>query len=212
MARPTEAEIYQKYEGEGYPIQIVARHVEISEPMKSYALDKLKRALRSGVRVLDVMIVMDTQKQDQKVDFILDVNNTRVKVSGHSQNMYAAIDEAIARLERMLRRYHRKLNTAVVKPLKELEMNVNVIETLALDADINDDIEEESLKHVDEAFRVHNVIEREVMALKVLNQGEVVMKMELSGEHFMLYRAEEDQKLKVIYRRSDGNFAIIEPE
>jgi putative sigma-54 modulation protein len=45
-----------------------------------------------------------------------------------------------------------------------------------------------------------------------LTQAEAVMHMELSGQAFMLYFSEEDQKLKVIYRHADGNFAIVEPE
>jgi putative sigma-54 modulation protein len=36
--------------------------------------------------------------------------------------------------------------------------------------------------------------------------------MELSEDLFMVYRSEEDRKLKVIYRRNDGNYGIIEPE
>ena len=38
------------------------------------------------------------------------------------------------------------------------------------------------------------------------------MKMELSGESVMVFRAESDRRLKVIYRRHDGNYGIIEPE
>ena len=38
------------------------------------------------------------------------------------------------------------------------------------------------------------------------------MKMELAGDPLLVFRAEADQKLKVIYRREDGNYGVIEPE
>jgi putative sigma-54 modulation protein len=56
------------------------------------------------------------------------------------------------------------------------------------------------------------------MTVNVLSPGEIeedfdeaIMKMELSGDAFMLFKCEEDQKLKVIYRRQDENYGIIEP-
>ncbi|MCB1067823.1 MAG: sigma 54 modulation/S30EA ribosomal C-terminal domain-containing protein, partial [Simkania sp.] len=48
--------------------------------------------------------------------------------------------------------------------------------------------------------------------LKHLTLDEAVMKMELSDDHFMVYRSEEEQNLKVIYRRRDGSYGIIAPE
>jgi putative sigma-54 modulation protein len=45
-----------------------------------------------------------------------------------------------------------------------------------------------------------------------LNDDEAVMKMELSGDPVMVFRAEDNRQLKVIYRRQDGNYGIIAPE
>jgi putative sigma-54 modulation protein len=46
----------------------------------------------------------------------------------------------------------------------------------------------------------------------MLTADEAVMKMDLSGDKFMVYKSEEDQKLKVIYRRRDGDYGLISPE
>ncbi len=211
MARPTEEAIQQKYEGDGYPIHVVGRHVKVTEPMKVYAVDKLKKAKRFGVRLNDVNIAMDLQKLAHTVDFVLNVNNMVIKVSGCAPDMYSAIDEAIARLERILRRYTQRLHMHAEKPLKEIEMEVSVLEASALE-DLNDEIEEEALHLVEDSFKSHPIVKREKMAVRTLTQAEAVMHMELSGQAFMLYFSEEDQKLKVIYRHADGNFAIVEPE
>jgi len=49
------------------------------------------------------------------------------------------------------------------------------------------------------------------MPLKTLSYQEAVMKLDLSHDPFMLFVNETDQKLKVIYRREDGDYGIIEP-
>lgn len=212
MPEKTKAEVKEKFANFEYPIQVIGRHVLITEPMKNYAIEKLTKANRFGGHILDASIIMDVQKLVHSVDFLLNVNNTVIKVTGLSDNMYASIDQAIDHLEAKLRRYMSRLHDHHAKGVAEIEMNVNVINRIAPVDDINDQIEEENLKKVDVEMRPHVVTSRETTSLKTLNQEEAIMKMELSEDQFMVYKSEEDQKLKVIYRRSDGNYGIIEPE
>jgi putative sigma-54 modulation protein len=39
-----------------------------------------------------------------------------------------------------------------------------------------------------------------------------MMRMDLSLDSFLLFREKKDNKLKVIYRRDDGNYGIIHAE
>ena len=56
------------------------------------------------------------------------------------------------------------------------------------------------------------IIGNDTRSMKFLTAEEAVMKMELSDDPFMIFRGEEDRKLKVIYRRNDGNYGLILPE
>ncbi len=213
MTEKTKSEIREKFAKDGYPFHIVGRHIAITDPMKSYAVDKLTKLLdRFGERVIEANIIMDVQKLMHAVDFNLIVNNTRIKVTGRTENMYASIDQAIARLETKLARYKKRLREHHARGISVIDMNVNVIERAAPLDDINDQIEEETLSKIEERMKPHTVTSREQKPLKTLNQEEAIMKMELSEDLFMIYRSEEDRKLKVIYRRNDGNYGVIEPE
>lgn len=212
MPEKTKAEIKEKFANFEYPIQVIGRNVAITEAMKTYALEKLKKIERFGGHVLEAIIIMDVQKLLHSVDFIIDVNNTKIKVSGRSENMYSSVDQAIAHLEAKLRRYVRRLHEHNAKHLSAIDMNVNVIGPIAPLDDINDQIEEENLKKIDDEFVPHQIVNRESKPLKMLNQEEAIMKMELTEDPFMIFRSEEDHKLKVIYRRDDGNYGIIECE
>ena len=212
MNEKTKAEIKEKFVDLEYPIHVIGRHISVTEPMKAYAIDKMSKSVdRYGVRAIEVTVTMDVQKLSHVVDFILLVNNTKIKVSGRSENMYASIDQAIDRLNAKLRRYTKRLKEHHAKGVSEVDMNVNVIKLIPVD-DINDLIEEESLKNIEEQLKPHPIVSREKKPLKTLNQNEAIMKMELSEDQFMIFRSEEDQKLKVIYRRNDGNYGIIELE
>lgn len=212
MNERTKAEIKEKFAQLDYPVHVIGRHISVTEPMKAYAIDKLIKVLnRFGGRVIEATVTMDVQKLLHEVDFIIDVNNTKIRVAGRSETMYASIDQAIARLESKLRRYKQRLKEHHAKGLSVIEMNVNVIKLTPID-DINDQIEEESLKKIEAQLKPHPVVSREKKPLKTLNQEEAIMKMELSEDKFMIFRGEEDRKLKVIYRRGDGNYGIIEAE
>jgi putative sigma-54 modulation protein len=212
MVEKTKAKIREKFEHEEYPIQVIGRNVAITEPMKAYAVEKLIKVERFGGRVLDATITMDIQKLMHMVDFIIDVNNTKIKVVGRSENMYASVDQAIAHLEAKLRRYMRRLHEHHAKGLATTDMNVNIVSRISAIDDVNDQIEEETLQKVESALRPHPVVSRETRPLKTLTLQEAIMQMELSEDLFMIYRSEEDHKLKVIYRRSDENYGIIELE
>lgn len=212
MPEKTHAEVKEKFAGSEYPIHIIGRNVEISEPMKHYVIEKLSKIERFGGRVIDITVTMDIQKLTHTVDFLINVNNTLIKVSGKSENMYASIDQAIDRLKAKLRRYVRRLHEHHGKKLSEVDVNVNVLQRITPLEDINDQIEEENLRTVEEEMRPHPIVKKEKRALKILNQEEAIMKMELSEEPFLVYRGEEDRKLKVLYRRDDGNYGVIEAE
>lgn len=208
----TKTEIKERFAHKEYPIHLIGRHVNITDPMKKYAIDKLTKIERLGGRVVEATVIMDIQKLMHTVDFLINVNNTIIKVSGRSEDMYASIDQAIARLESKLRRYMKRLNEHHAKKLAEIDVNVNVIERISPLEDINDQIEEENLRQVEEELRPHQIVSKEQTRLKTLSQEEAIMKMELSEAPFMVYRGEEDRKLKVIHRREDGNYGVIEAE
>ncbi len=208
----TKAETREKFANSEYPIQVVGRHVEITEAMKSYAVDKLTKIERFGGRILDATIRMDIQRLIHCVDFIVDVNNTKIKVSGKSDNMYTSIDLAAAHLGTKFRRYMSRLNEHHAKGVPAVDMNVKVVGGPAPLDEINDQIEEENLKKIEADFRPHEIVSRETIPLKTLDTAEAIMKMELSEDRFLIFKSQEDLKLKIIYRRNDGNYGIIEPE
>lgn len=199
---------------EQYNIIVTGRNVQVTEAMKDYAIDKVMKMDRFVNKVLDVNIIMDIQKLDHKVDIIMRLSHFKVKVQGSSDNMYSSVDKAVVRLQSRLKKYKDKIKAHQAKSTGDVDMNVHVFRRPQKDdlEEFNSSIEEANLQEMEEKYRPHEIVKKETRPLKTLTYDEAVMKMELSEDVFLIFINEEDQKIKVIYRRKDDNYGVIEAE
>lgn len=204
----------EPFTAEGYNISIAGRHVLVTEAMKDYALEKLSKLERFCPRMIDVALTMDIQKLEHRVGIVMRFNNMKIKSHATSGDMYASIDLAVDKLANQIRRYKDKIQDYHFKALNVVDMNVNIVRARGEDElnEVNGDIEEENEKSLVAKYQPHHVVSKEKRPFKTLSLDEAIMKMELSSDFFLVYRSEEDQKIKVIYRRNDGDFGVIEPE
>jgi len=193
-----------EFANQNWDIQITGRHVEVSGPMKDYAIEKISKIERFIDRIIDVNMIMDIQKLDHRVDIILKFGGMKVTSSASCTDMYASIDKAVHKLEAQLRRYKSKIQDHHAKSHKFIDMNVNVLKLA------DDEFEEEEEDR--EEFRPHSIISQETIPLKTLTYDEALMKMELSKDPFLVFLNEKDRKINIIYRRKDANYGVIEPE
>lgn len=196
-----------------YDINVLGRNVLVTDAMKDYAIEKVSKIDKFSHRIIDVHITMDIQKLEHRVDIIMKVDHVKIKSSASSEDMYASIDLATDKLQQRLLKYKKRLQEHAAKPLSSIDMNVNVVNMSEDEvAVINDEIESENRRKLMDSYHPHKIITQETRPLKILTHTEAIMKMDLSGDNFLIFRSEEDQKLKVIYRRNDGHFGIIEVE
>lgn len=190
-----------------YNIQITGRHLEVTDSMKDYALERVSKIERFMDRIIDVNVIMDIQKLDHKVEIILKVGHVKISSQATTTDMYVSVNKAVDKIESQLRRYKSKLQDHHAKGHAVLNMDVNIL-SRAIEDEL--DFTEEFIEQNGEIpFKPHEVVMQETRPLKILTKDEAVMKMELSGDAFLIYKNEIDQKLKVIYRRKDDNYGII---
>jgi putative sigma-54 modulation protein len=194
----------------GYNIQITGRHIEVTDSMKDYAMEKLSKIERFMNRIIDVAVIVDIQKLDHRVEMILKAGNLKLTSSASSTDMYASIDKAVNKLEHQILRYKSKmqdhhLKNNVDKNNVDLQMLVNVIRPLD-----EEEFEETDHQNVD-LFKPHQVVDQEMRQVSTLNYEAAIMKMEFSNDPFLIFKNQANQKLTILYRREDGNYGIIEP-
>lgn len=205
MAKPNPSDI------QGYNISVIGKHFQITDAIHNYVFEKLGKIEHFADHIIDMIVTLDAQKLEHSCTIMMNFNHFHIKVASSTDNMYSAIDKATDRLSKLIRRYKTKLQSTRKKHLSTVDIHVNVIKPLEDDLSaINDDIVAENAEEDEVRYKLHEVVAKETIPLKTFTQGEAVMKMELSDDPFLIYRGEEDQKIKVIYRREDKNYALVQ--
>lgn len=205
MARPPKSEI------QGYNISIVGKSLQVTDAIWNYVFTKLAKIEHFADHIIDVVVTLDAQKLEHSCSILMNFNHFHIKVTASTDNMYSAIDKASDRVIKLVRRYKTKLQSTRAKHLSDVDIHVNVIKPLGDNlAAINDDIVAENARKEEERYKLHEVVAKETVTLKTLTEEEAVMKMEICDDPLLIYRSEEDQKIKVIYRREDDNYSIVQ--
>lgn len=197
-----------------YNINIVGRNVLVTDAMKLHAQDKLSKIERFHNHIMNIQVKMDIEHLIHKVVIIAKFDHFKVKAEAESGDMYVSIDLAIERLQRQLSRWKEQIQDHSQKKLSSIDLDVVFFQKPYIREieEFNAEIEAENARKEKSKFEIPHITGRKKIPLKELRTDEAIMKLELSKDSFLLYRSEEDRKLKVMYRRDDGNYGIIQSE
>lgn len=203
-----------KFQTEGYSVEIMGRNLQITKPIQNYVLEKISKIERFTDHILDITVTLEVQKLAHTASIVMKFFHFRIQVHATTVDLYAAIDGAFNKLFKLIKKYKSKLQSHRHKDLTTVDMKVHVLSKTSIDdvEDINDEIEEENLKEELEKYKFPEIVEKDVMTVKMLTQDEAVMKLELAGDPFLIYKSQEDLKLKVMYKRKDEKLGIVEVE
>ena len=56
------------------------------------------------------------------------------------------------------------------------------------------------------------ILKRKKVEVKPMNEEEAILQMELLGHQFYMYKDSETNQVAVVYKRTDGNYGVIESE
>ncbi|MDP1880938.1 MAG: ribosome-associated translation inhibitor RaiA [Parachlamydiaceae bacterium] len=192
-----------------YIVNVKGRHLEVTDAMKDYAIDKVSKIEKFLNRIIEVNVVLNNQKLIHTAEIILHAGQLRIKSHASSLDMYESINKAVAKLEAQILRYKSKIQDHHSRNYVVEDITVDVIPS-SFDDEYDFNEEEVDNFQLNHRKSTHQVVEQDTLSLKTLTTEEAILKMDLSKDHFMLFKT-ENQKLKVIYRREDGNYGIIEP-
>jgi putative sigma-54 modulation protein len=217
------AQSIRSLEGENQDnIFIFGKNFEITAPMREHILLKLKKMEEMTPPIVGAHVYLSIEREDHKVEieyrfshFKVVVNHSHIKKSSAKlDDMYHAIDLAFDKLKRKIRRWKTRIQDHHAKKPYEIEQKALQIldrKTKYLD-DINDEIEEIQLQKIEEEFKPPMVLRNKKKVIPLLTVNEASMRIDLSGDNFLVYRSEEDQKIKVMYVRRDHSLGVLEIE
>jgi len=192
-------------------VTIIGRNLTVSGPMREHIHDKIQKIEELTPPVIKVVVILEMVRELSRVEILYKFSHFDVMVHGVTDDMYTAMDLACTRLRRKVIKWKKMIQEHHGKKLAEMEFDINILEvpTETID-DINDMIEDENFREMDEMLTPPKIAKKKKKSAHVLTINEAAMRMDLSDDHFMVFRSEEDQKLKIMYRRRDNTLGVLE--
>ena len=167
--------------------------LKITDAMKDYIeekLEKLNKYLENSDNVRATVIVK-VKNHEQRVEITIPLKAFILRSEEAKDDFYAAVDKTIDKLERQIR----KNKTRIMS--KQIKTNRDFVVSAFSDEDASDD---------------KRILKRKKVEVKPMNEEEAILQMELLGHQFYMYKDSETNQVAVVYKRTDGNYGVIESE
>jgi putative sigma-54 modulation protein len=89
-------------------LNLSGHHVEVTPALRTYVQEKLGRVTRHFDHVIDAHVVLSVDKLRQKAEVTLHVRGKDIHCACEDQDLYAAIDLLVDKLDRQVLKYKGK--------------------------------------------------------------------------------------------------------
>lgn len=90
-------------------LSVTGHHVEVTEPLKDYVADKVAKLERHFDNVTDIHVILSVEKLRQQAEATIDLTGTTIHAQAENEDMYAAIDGLVDKLDRQVLKHKEKL-------------------------------------------------------------------------------------------------------
>ena len=100
-------------------LSITGHHLDVTPAIRDYVLLKLERITRHFDRVIDVKVFLSVDKLVQKAEISIHVPGKELFAEASDQDLYAAIDLLVDKLDRQVLKYKHKQSSHGHEALKQ---------------------------------------------------------------------------------------------
>lgn len=90
-------------------LNVSGHHIEVTESLRAYVVSKIDKIGRHFDLVSDVSCILTVEKLRHKAEATVKVNGGKIYADHTEEDMYAAIDGLVDKLERRVRKYKEKM-------------------------------------------------------------------------------------------------------
>ncbi|MGD1020564.1 MAG: ribosome-associated translation inhibitor RaiA [Verrucomicrobiia bacterium] len=176
-------------------MSVTGRHVDITPAIREYAGRKLEQIGIDFPRILSAHYILEVDKFRHIAELVLQCgNHITIEAREVSEDLYASIDRVVDKVARQMRKYKTKIQRH--RPRKAIPYQVD-------EQVMTHDLQEEG--------GTTQIVHTEKFAIKPMFVDEAVLQLELSDRQFLVFLNAETEKVNVMYRRTKGDFGLIEP-
>ena len=185
--------------------QVSGKQIDIGEALQAHVQTEIDAVVEKYPgRPTDALCVFSRDGSAYCCETVLHLSSgMTVQARATEHDIYAACDAAIAKMEKQLRRYKRRLknhNKERTTPVELFEASSYILAS----SEAEEEAEPDTLQPV--------IVAEMETRIPTLSVGEAVMQMELHGAPVLVFRNEKQGSgVNVVYRRDDGNVGWIDP-
>lgn len=171
-------------------INIRGDKVTVTKSIKDYIEEKITKLDKYFKNSDEVKcnVIIRVKNNLQTVEVSIPMSKLNIRAEESHDDLYAAVDLIIDKLERMIRKNKTRLNNHY-KNIPTFEMNLDYEE----ETDTNDS----------------KIVKRKNLDIKPMDEDEAIMQMELLNHDFFAFKNINEECVSVIYKRKDGLYGII---
>ncbi|MGM0518248.1 MAG: ribosome hibernation-promoting factor, HPF/YfiA family [Campylobacterota bacterium] len=175
---------------------IVGRHLDLTEPIKDYINSSIEIFKKYNLDIISVNAIIEQEdRKGKKVftfEFTLNVAHLdTIVVKQKDKDLYSAIDIAVDRVSKALRRHHDKITAHKATKLSEV-----------VSQEIEDEIANELARFEDE------IEPAKLTSYKPVDIEEALEELKASDALFKVF-IDKDDNMRVLYKKSlEGKFGL----
>lgn len=90
-------------------IDITGHQIDVTPPLRDYVQGKLEKLERHFDHLLDAHVILTVEKLDHKAEATIQAAGRKLFADAHAEDMYAAIDLLVDKLDRQVVKHKEKL-------------------------------------------------------------------------------------------------------
>jgi len=171
---------------------VTFKNIDPSEHLKAYVSDKLDRFDKYLDNPAEANVVLTVEKFRHIAEINIAGDKLTIIGSEQTNDMYAAIDMALDKLEKQIKKSKQK-----IRERRSASKNRNRSKLEETDILPDEDGERQ--------IKIRNI------EYKPMDIEEAVLQMDLIEDNFLVFTNARSDRINVLYRRKDGHYGLIQP-
>ena len=176
-------------------VAVTFRHMKTHEGVKAYVKEKVGKLQKYIENPREVHVVLAVEKFRHIAEITVVGNGGIFNSQGRDNDLYAAIDQMVDKMERQVRERREKVR-------QKRANSTSPKASLGPSGKAGEEKEEGDLP---------SLVQRRRMAAKPMSLEEALSQLALSKKNFLVFVNSDSGQINVLYRSKDGGYEWVEP-
>jgi putative sigma-54 modulation protein len=182
-------------------VSVTFRNIDATDALKEYAREKIGRLQKYLNRPMDAHVILFKERFRHVAEILVTANGVPLKCLARDQDMYAAIDAALDKADRQLRKFKERVKDH--RPPEARRGPRRALRARHIARPLPEELpREEPPGPV--------LVPTDEVASRPLTPEQAVEELEARGASVLLFRHARSKRPGVVYRRPDGTYGWVE--